>query len=179
MSDFYEFQPDGVSTFGRETLVWCEDLADPTTPTVTELEAGINLTFSARGFSPNDTEAVGQDIRLGSKNVGESLGRVSSSLDDITYVIDPQLVGQTTPNAQTKHYDSLAPGNIGYLVDRRGLDTSTAFTAAQIVDTYKVQLGKRRRVAVDATGDGTAKFEFIQKPAVIQSWQDCKVAAGA
>lgn len=177
MTDFYEFQPDGVSTFGRETLVWVEDLADPTAPTIAELEAGVNLTFAAIGFSPNDTEATGQDIRLGSKNVGESLGRVTSSLDDITYVIDPQLVGQTTPDPQAKHYDALMPGNIGYLVDRRGLDTSTAFAADQIVDTYKVELGKRRRVAVDATGDGTAKFQFIQKPAVINSWQDAKVAA--
>lgn len=179
MSEFY---PEGVSTLGKETLIWVPDLAVPTAPTVAELTSAsaIWLANAARGFSPSGDQPATQDIRLGTKTAGEAAGRATVSIDDVTYVYDPQLVGATTPNDQVKHYDSMEPGMLGYLVDRRGLDNETVDVAAgQIVDVYRVELGERRRVAVDASGDGGQKFEYVQKPFVVRQYQDVKVVAGA
>lgn len=176
-----EFFPEGVSTLGKETVIWVPDLADPNAPTVTELTgaSAINLSFAARGFSPTGDQPATQDIRLGTKVAGEAAGRASQSIDDITYVYDPQLVGATTPNPEVKHYDSMEPGMLGYLVDRRGLDAETVAVAAdQVADVYRVELGERRPVAVDATGDGGQKFEYTQKPFVVRKYSDVKIVAG-
>jgi len=160
--------PEGVDAQGNETVIFVPALADPSAPTVTELTGAtaVNLSCALRGFSPNSEQNSVADIRLCSREQFESPGRVTNSIDDITYVYQPQTVGATTPDADNAAYDALAQGVTGYLIDRRGLDArETAVIADQLVDVYPVKMGAQRRVGVDATAEG-AKFEIIQKPFV-------------
>lgn len=159
------FYPEGVSSQGNESLIFVPTLANPAAPKVSELTGAgaINLSFAARGFEPQSEQASVPDVRLGSRQTFETPGRVNKTLNDITYVYDPQGEEDDPDNV---HYDAMKRGVTGYLVDRRGLDAETvAVAAAQKVDVYPVQLGDQRRVAIDPSAEG-GKFEVIQKPFV-------------
>ena len=93
----------------------------------------------------------------------ENPGRAKLSIDDITYVYDPQAALATASN---KHYEVLKEGVKGYLVDRRGIPATTIPAVGQIVDVYRVQFGIQRRVPVDPSAEG-GKFEIVQKPYII------------
>lgn len=161
MSDFY---PEGVSTLGNETVIFVPALADPEAPTVEELtaETAIYLSCALRGFSSSAEQSSVSDVRLCSKEQYESPGRTTVTIDDLTYVYDPQAAGKDQPD--NIHYDTLKEGVTGYLIDRRGLDArEDPIEDGQIVDVYPVEMGAQRRVAVDPSGDEGSKFEIIQK----------------
>jgi hypothetical protein len=158
---------EGVSTQGNETVIFVPSLAAPSAPKLTEVGAGVstalNLGYALRGFSPSSDQGTSDDIRLASTQTFENPGRVKKSLDDITYVYDPQAPVATASN---KHYDTLKSGVKGFLIDRRGLDATTPLAVGQKVDVYPVQFGAQRRVPVDPSAEG-GKFEIVQKPFVI------------
>lgn len=153
---------EGVSTQGNETVIYVPTLATPGTPKLTEVGAAVatalNLGFALRGFAPNAEQGTSEDVRLASVQTFESPGRVKPTIDDVTYVYDPQAVDQ----ADNIHYDTLKPGVTGFLVDRRGIPATTAPAVGQLVDVYPIQCGAQRRVAVDPSAEG-GKFEIIQK----------------
>lgn len=156
---------EGVSAQGNETVIYVPTIAVPTAPTVAELTGGtaLNLGYALRAFSPASEQGTSEDIRLASTQTFENPGRVRKTLDDITYVYDPQAA---VPTASNKHYETLKLGVTGWLVDRRGIPATTAVAAAQKVDLYPVQFGSQRRVAIDPSAEG-GKFEIIQKPFVV------------
>jgi hypothetical protein len=156
---------DGVSSQGNETVIFVPTIGTLTAPTVIELTgaSALNLGYALRGFAPNSEQGTSDDIRLASVQTFENPGRVKKSIDDITYVYDPQAV---VPSASNKHYETLKVNVKGYMVDRRGVPATTAVNTGQIVDIYPVQMGDQRRVAIDPSAEG-GKFEIIQKPFVI------------
>lgn len=158
------YYPEGVSTQGNETVIFVPALSNPAAPTVAELtgSSAINLGFALRGFSPNSEQGTSDDIRLATTITYENPGRSKLTLDDLTYVYDPQAV---VPTATNKHYEILKQGVTGFLVDRRGIAASTAVVATQKVDVYRITLGDQRRAAVDPSAEG-GKFEITQKPFV-------------
>jgi hypothetical protein len=158
---------EGVSTQGNETVIFVPALANPSAPKLTEVGTGVttalNLGYALRGFSPSSDQGTSDDIRLASTQTYENPGRVKKSLDDITYVYDPQAA---TGSASNKHYEILKAGVKGFLIDRRGISAQTAPAVGDKVDIYPVQFGAQRRVAVDPSAEG-GKFEIVQKPFVI------------
>lgn len=158
------YYPEGVSTQGNETVIFVPALTNPAAPTVAELtgSSAINLGYALRGFSPNSEQGTSDDIRLASTITYENPGRARVTLDDITYVYDPQAV---VPTATNKHYETLKDGVTGFLVDRRGIAAANAVIAGQKVDVYRVTFGPQRRTAVDPSAEG-GKFEVTQKPFV-------------
>jgi hypothetical protein len=155
---------EGVSTQGNETVIYVPTLANPATPDVssevgTAVATALNLGYAFRGFSPSAEQGTSEDVRLASVQTFESPGRVKPTIDDVTYVYDPQAPADTADNV---HYETLKPGVTGYLIDRRGLGAAVAPAAGQIVDVYPIQCGAQRRVAVDPSAEG-GKFEIIQK----------------
>lgn len=170
------YSVDGVSAQGNETVIYVPTIGTITAPTVAELtgSSALNLGYALRGFAPNSEQGTSDDIRLASTQTFENPGRVKKSIDDITYVYDPQAATGTTSN---KHYETLKLNVKGFLVDRRGVPATTAVAANQVVDIYPVQFGDQRRVAIDPSAEG-GKFEIIQKPFVINIVQtDIKVVA--
>lgn len=162
---------EGVSTQGTETVIYVPTLANPAAPKLTECGAGVatalNLGYALRGFSPQAEQGSSEDVRLASVQTFENPGRIKPSLDDITYVYDPQAPALTASN---KHYETLKPGVKGYLIDRRGVPATTAPAIGQIVDVYYVQFGAQRRVAVDPSAEG-GKYEIVQKPFILSTVQ--------
>lgn len=158
---------DGVSTQGAETVLYVPTLANPATPKMTEIGPSVttclNLGYALRGFGPGGDQGSSDDIRLASTVTYENPGRFKPTLDDITYVYDPQAPTATPSN---KHFETLKDGVKGYLIDRRGLPATTALAIGQFVDVYPVQFGKQRPVAIDPSAEG-GKFEIIQKPFII------------
>lgn len=158
---------EGVSTQGTETVIYVPALANILTPKLTEVGTGVttalNLGYALRGFEPQSEQGSSDDIRLASVQTFENPGRNKISLNDITYLYDPQA---PTATASNKHYETLKLNVKGYLIDRRGIAATTAPAIGQIVDVYTVQFGAQRRVAVDPSAEG-GKYEIIQKPFVI------------
>lgn len=158
------YSVEGVSSQGNETVIYVPAIAVVTAPTVAELTgaSALNLGYALRGFSPASEQGTSEDIRLASTQTFENPGRVRKTIDDITYVYDPQAAAGVASN---KHYQALKLGVKGFLVDRRGIPATTAVIAGQFVDIIPVQFGDQRRVAVDPSAEG-GKFEIIQKPFV-------------
>lgn len=158
---------EGVSTQGTETVIYVPTLANINAPKLTEVGSGVttalNMGYALRGFEPQSEQGTSDDIRLASVQTFENPGRNKISLNDITYLYDPQAAVGTAGN---KHYDVLKLNVKGYLIDRRGIAATTAPAIGQIVDVYTVQFGAQRRVAVDPSAEG-GKYEIIQKPFVI------------
>ncbi len=161
------YSVEGVSTQGTETVIYVPTLANPAAPKLTEMgasaTAALNLGYALRGFAPGGDQGSSDDIRLASTVTFENPGRFKPTLDDITYVYDPQAA---TGTASNKHYETLKNGVKGYLIDRRGVSATTAAAIGQIVDVYPIQFGAQRRVAVDPSQEG-GKFEIIQKPFIV------------
>jgi hypothetical protein len=155
---------EGVSTQGNETVIYVPTLADPAVPDVSSevgaaVATALNLGYAFRGFSTTSEQPTTEDIRLASVQSFESPGRVKPTIDDVTYVYDPQAPADTADNV---HYETLKPGVTGYLIDRRGIPATTAPAAGQIVDVYPIICGAQRRAPVDPSAEG-GKFEIIQK----------------
>jgi hypothetical protein len=152
----------GVLAQGAETVIYAPTLATPTTPKLTEVGTGvttaINLSNPLRGFSPGGDQGSSTDVRLSSKQVYQVPNRFAPTIEDITYVYDPQA---TTGSATNKHYETLKNGVSGYLIDRRGKDVATAPTIGDKVDVYPVTFGQQRRTAIDPSAEGS-KFEITQ-----------------
>lgn len=171
-----DFTPEGVNTLGNEKLAFVPALADPEAPSLIEINgaSSIGLSMAARGFAPSGDQGTVQDVRLGSKDVGEVAGRTTPTIESINYVYDPQAVGAADPEAA--HYDGMAPGLLGYLIDRRGLDRETPFAVGDVVDVYFVELGSQERVPIDPGADG-GQFEYTQKPFVRRRYLDAVLVA--
>ena len=117
---------EGVSTQGAETVIFSPTIANIAAPKLTEIGSGVvtalNLGYALRGFAPTGEQGSSEDIRLASVQTFENPGRAKLSIDDITYVYDPQAAPATASN---KHYEALKEGVKGYLVDRRGIPATT------------------------------------------------------
>lgn len=177
MSVYY---PEGVDAQGNEAVIFVTALADPSSPTVTELTGtdAVNISCALRSFSPGGDQSSTDDTRLCSTQQFQSPGRFAPTIDAFNYVYDPQAA---TGAATNKHYEVMKGGVKGYLVDRRGIASGmdgVPVTAGQFVDVYPVTLGEQMRAAIDPTAEG-GKFEITQTPFVTGPVQfDVPIAAG-
>lgn len=152
--------PDGVDAQGNAALWFLPAISNLTTgPTVAEFTAGVNLSCAIDGFAPTSDQTTTTDLRYCSTQTYEQPGRVTVSIDAISYVYDPQ----APTNATTyKHYNTLKQGTKGYLVNRLGVGVNTAIAAAQVVDVYPVVAGAQGRQAIDPSAEGS-KIKVTQK----------------
>jgi hypothetical protein len=168
--------PDGVDAQGNASLWFLPAIADPSAPTLAEFAAGVNLSCAIDGFSAPSEQGSSQDIRYCSKQNFENPGRVTTTIDPIAYVYDPQ---DPTNNTEYKHYNVLKAGVKGYLVNRLGVDVNTAIAATDVVDVYPVTAGNQSRQAIDPSAEGS-KIKILQKFFVTGPVAyDAVVAAGA
>lgn len=107
----------------------------------------ISCYITAGGFSLPVTQASIQDERECDTFVAEQAGRTSVSGGTIT-VIDN--TGTALSGTANDAVTILTPGTTLYIVRRYGLAFSAAPAAAQIVDVFKVTVGKKQRVATEA-----------------------------
>jgi hypothetical protein len=152
--------PDGVDAQGNESVVWVPVLADPTAPTIAELNAAtsINISCSIRAFSPNAEQSTSEDIRHCSRETFENPGRVKWTIDDVEFIDDPQ----ADPTGDYLH-KSIERGDLGHIVRRRGFDAQTEpYAVGQKVTVFPVIAGQQIDQPVDASAEGS-KFTYKQK----------------
>lgn len=155
-----EVTPAGVAALGKTKVAFIPTQAGAV-PTVSELGAGINVSFYIPGSElPIDvTQNTGQDVRLGSVQVFDVLGQKSYQVPDIQYVVDPQTPGSGTPAAV------LVEGYTGYLIVRYGILATTDWATTQKgVNSFPVTLGAR--LIGKTSADEFGKFTYIQKVVV-------------
>lgn len=156
--------PAGVSSNATVRVTFVPDggVANPAAPTVSELEAGTDISchLMADGFNPGAEEATTDGRRLCSPQSYEIVGAIKFTIDDLVYVYDVQNPGSDTNAA----YEALEPNTTGYLFVRWGLDVEEAWAAGQVVDGYEVRLSQRRKQQPEADNE----LKVAQKPSVLQ-----------
>lgn len=169
--------PEGVQAEGNDAVWFVPAIANLTAPTVTEINAGINLSCYIKGtFDINNEQGTGDDRRLCSKQTFQTLGRVTTSVQPITYVYDPQA---PTGDAENEAYETLTQGTKGYLVRRRGLDAQDVdIAAAQKVTVVPIECGVQDEDPIP-DNDEFAKLTVTQVFGVTGPVKKGAVAAGA
>lgn len=118
----------------RVNTVFCETIADISAPTVSEINAGTDLT----AFITKD----GLDLSGDQNMVDNAMIHESHDSQVVgSWRINPKLkMARESPIADDEAWDLSIYGTTGYLVVRRGLAYDTAFAAAQKVEVYPCQM---------------------------------------
>lgn len=172
--------PEGVPLEGNLKVAFVSAFADPDLPTVLEATAatGVDVSCYIKGgtFNLTGDQSTIEDRRLCSTVSYETPGRATRSIDDITYVYDPQAVAASGEN---EAYEKLQPGTKGFFIVRGGLPFDQDFATGDIVDIWPVQMGVKRKQTPSDKAEGE-KFTVIQKPFVIGPvTDDVALVAGA
>lgn len=121
---------------GNLKASWVPTIANTAAPTVAELNAGVEL---EERLTPDGL------------NIGFDTSMIDNSALNSTY--DTEQVGRSKVTTTLKYKagavgttddvrDALTFRAVGYLVVRRGLDSATAWAAAQQVEVYPSQCGR-------------------------------------
>lgn len=170
--------PEGISTIGNLGLQLMPAVAAPQTKiTLAEWNAGDAIQMSIRNIGVNGEQNTFEDIRLGTVDIMEGLGRNRISIDPLQVVYDPQKPTDTNEyKIQTLLMAASGGGSI-YLGQRAGIDQYDAAAATQIVSyLYLVKVGVPNEVPVDNTDDGNI-FMRQFKLAFQRRWVDVALAA--
>lgn len=167
--------PDGISTIGNLALQLLPAVAAPqTTVTVAEWNAGTMMELSIRNLGVNGEQNVFEDIRLGTVDIMESLGRNRISIDPVQVVFNPQAPAD---NAQYKVHTLLKTGGTVYLAQRLALAHTQAAAATQTISyLYQVKVGVANEVPVDPSDDGSI-FMRQFKLAFQKRWIDVSITS--
>lgn len=166
--------PEGVEGEGNVRVAFLLAIAGTGGPTLTEMGTAVELVcyITGDGFQPGGEQVTNTDRRLCSRQVFGVPGAITYSLEEVSYVYDPQdpedLLGEN------EAYASLAPNTKGFIVIRWGLPYEDAWAADQIVDVFPVTMGAQFKNAPVASsggggggGDGgTTKLTVRQTPFV-------------
>jgi hypothetical protein len=159
MADAPEIQngPPAIDQTGNLTVWAVKTIADINAPKLTEIGAvtsfRITYSFETGGYSLTTPQEKTTDERLTSKTMRESLGKVTPSLSDLTYVASTSAASAAVV---------LKDGGIWYLVDRRGIAQTAVAAVGDPVRVVRVNLG----IQQPGPADGTGKWSLVQAAAV-------------
>lgn len=159
-------QPASVTSDGMVKTVWVPSggIASAAAPTVAELTAGTVKDFSGyftdTGWAPTPTEDTVTSPRLNSTQTYNAPGRSAATIE-LIYVTNPEVPADDVAAL------TLTNRATGYLVERRGLADSTAFTVGDLVTVYPVTLGIQKEGTPTANTDLTiAQTAYVRAPGV-------------
>ena len=136
---------------GRIKTAIVTTIADPENPTVSELQAGTDIScyITLGGFAYTTSQATISDQRECSDQDYQRPGRKSVSDASITFI----------DNTNSELYQEFnecatatAEGTTGYIVRRRGLPASEDWAADQTVTVIPVVFGEKQLVAQEENG---------------------------
>ena len=147
--------PAGVSSNATVRVTFVPDggVADPSAPTVSELDAGTDISchLMSDGYSrtPNITT---EDARRACEESSYQVitGR-SVTFEAVRFVHDPQGTDATLNEV----YDSLVEGENYYILERLGISGKTELASGDVYDLYHVRLDYK-----DKLPTGNAEFQF-------------------
>lgn len=138
--------PASIQAAGTVKVTFVPVLANPTVPTLTELNGtdavDLSFFFRADAFTIALAQDKVDDTRLGDPTKREALGLPAYTIDNLTYIYNPSAAPTTDDN---KAFATLKEGVNGFFVLRYGskaLLSSAAWAATQRVGSvYQVGLG--------------------------------------
>jgi hypothetical protein len=141
---------------GQTRVGYAPTIASMTAPTTTELNAGILLQSLITpdgliGFEPN-TADVPTDA-LNSVYDTVDIGRDSFS--------GPMLRMKKQTTGDTAYSTLGVKGTAGYIIVRRSIPETTAWTSGQAVEVYAIKTGRRRRLIPEK--NAVEKYEIPLK----------------
>jgi hypothetical protein len=140
---------------GNTRVAWVPAISNKTTPTTTELNAGILLQSlitadGLEGFEPDSADV--DTTSLASTFDTVSIGRDSFS---------STLLRLKKQDGTDTAYNTLIRGASGYVVIRRDVAEATSWAAAQKCEVYPVICGQTKRLAPEA--NTVARYEVPTK----------------
>jgi hypothetical protein len=121
---------------GNVKATFCLTIADVSSPTATECNAGVDLqeyiTKDGLGISPE--QAAVDNTALASRDETEDAGTVKYSIE--------LTVKRKEVALEDVGWNTLVDRQLGYLVVRRNLPHETAYAAGQSVEVYPVRCGR-------------------------------------
>lgn len=143
--------PTSIPADGSLKVLWVPTIADPSEPTITEVEAltavDLSCYITADGWTPATDEQVSTDDRLCSRQTFERVGRFTDTLS-VTYVFQ----GQEPDAEDNKAQATLRHKELGYVIARWGMDYEPDIEIGDIVDVYVVECGVQVKQAPEANG---------------------------
>lgn len=143
---------------GRVRVTWATTIANIAAPTTAELNAGtaledkitpdgLNIGASTNGVDVSNLKSTFTTQRAGRRSFDIS---IVAHHDDVSDTVYNLFIYRTT----------------GYLVVRRGIDATTAWTAAQKAEVYPLDTGERSEMPPkpDGTWDMTVPFFLMLDP---------------
>ncbi|NUS29818.1 MAG: hypothetical protein HOV92_37145 [Streptomyces sp.] len=126
---------------GKTRVAWASTISNINAPTVAELTAAIDLTkrITPDGLKADPTTADVDTSSLASKFDTKTVGRIGYE-NEVTF----KRGDNPTDDAP---YQTLKYGVSGYLVIRRAIDYTTAWTVGQQVEVYPITCGERANIA--------------------------------
>ena len=149
--------PPAIDQTGNHTIWAVQDIADINAPTLAEIALGDRITYSfgVGGYALGVSQAKNSDPRHTGIVDGESLGKITPTFSDLTYVDSDDI-------------DSAAfilnGGGIWHFVDRRNVSQLEEATADDLVRVIEVDLGPQ--LPGPTGGDG--KFNLMQAAAIVR-----------
>lgn len=140
-------QPASVTFDGNERVFWASAIADISSPTAAEINAGFDATcyLTGDGWNPAMTEDAVADNRLCAKVNFQKAGRKSWALP-MMYTINPAV--SADDDART----TFVEGAVGYFVERPAVDVDDAVAANDWVQVWAVELGQPQLSGRTANG---------------------------
>lgn len=160
---------------GKINTIWVPAIADIHAPTVTEINAGTDLSnyVTLGGWSLEESQDKIDDKRENSQLDYEIPGRKKISGPTVE-VIDNT---NTDHEEENEAITTLVEGAEGYFVRRRGMPTETAFAADQEVAVYSVRIGMTAPVKIDENSVQRSVVSFATQAPGWDSHAKVKVGA--
>lgn len=160
-----QYVPPAVPSDGTVALWWVPTMADTSAPSAASLTAAGAVALQCylkENFTPNAEATTSEDRRMCSKQVFQTAGTVTHTIEALVGVYDPQdLEGESS-----KAYVALEAGATGFLVARWGIDLEgddADPAAGQLVDVYPAQIASRSKMPQEAN----SQLKFRAVPVVI------------
>ena len=152
--------PDIVND-GMVKVVWVTTLSSTSSPTATQINAGVDLTpfITADGFEWTTSEATVDTSALNSVDDTAIPGRRA---DEIELTFKNQ-------GDSAAPWTTFASNPDGWIVERRGVAYGTAIAASQKVRVFPVRAGFRNKLPVAANEVEKFSVKFHKTAAVVDS----------
>ena len=147
-------------SFGTESWLWVNAVANTSAPTTAELTAASAIHL--QGYLPGEQEGIGGSTekvtlprRMMETQTFEVNGATSYSAPDFQLFFDPQAA---TGSDGKKAWEAMGDNEVGFLVHRQGVDPTTDYVAGQFVNVYPAQLGVKVPTKSGSGADGVYSF---------------------
>jgi hypothetical protein len=153
-------KPALVRAYGNDGWGFVTAVANPSAPTLTEIQAATGLTISCMLFGEQEgvsatTEKVTLPRILCETEQFEANGPTTYSMSDLMVSFSPQAAAGSNGK---KAWETLVEGATGFLWRRQGIPATDDTAVGQFVDLVPIEIGTRTPTKTGTGADGVYAF---------------------